>query len=553
MKELIQLAQNLSFTNLDLLSVGITIAAIALLGFIVYMSNSKSVTNLSFLLFCAVTMLWSFFNYMSYQTKDPELALLLWKIVIFLACWHSFSFFNFLYVFPQEKIHFPIWYKYFLFPFITITSLWILFGNLVFSGVEVLNGTPEPVVEKSIILFVATVSVLIISSFTFLIRRISKAKKETRKPYQLLLLGAISTFFLLFTFNLILPAIFEVIIFIPLGALTILPFAVFTAYAVYKHKAFKVKNIGSTLMSFFLCSAVFVEVIFAQTPGQLVLRLGIFLFVLLISIQFVKNIFVLESITNSLEEANKKLAEANVKLQSLDKLKSEFISLASHQLRSPLTVIKGYASTLTDGVVGELEPKQREIVRHIYTAAHGLANVVEDFLNVTKIEQGGMKYEFGLVDVRQVTEDLASDMKIAAEDRGLTFESSIDKGSDYVIEGDGTKLKQVFLNLVDNSIKYTKAGFVRVTLSQSSVDMTMKFSVTDSGIGISDETKKKLFTKFGRGDGAAINGGGSGLGLYLAQAIVEAHHGRLEVSSLGEGKGATFSVFLPLHQSGKNK
>jgi signal transduction histidine kinase len=157
------------------------------------------------------------------------------------------------------------------------------------------------------------------------------------------------------------------------------------------------------------------------------------------------------------------------------------------------------------------------------------------------------------VDVRQVTEDLASDMKIAAEDRGLTFESSIDKGSDYVIEGDGTKLKQVFLNLVDNSIKYTKAGFVRVTLSQSSVDMTMKFSVTDSGIGISDETKKKLFTKFGRGDGAAINGGGSGLGLYLAQAIVEAHHGRLEVSSLGEGKGATFSVFLPLHQSGKNK
>ncbi len=140
-------------------------------------------------------------------------------------------------------------------------------------------------------------------------------------------------------------------------------------------------------------------------------------------------------------------------------------------------------------------------------------------------------------------------MKIAAEDKSLTFESSIDENRDYTIEGDGTKLKQVFLNLVDNSIKYTKEGFTKVSLSQNVLDGTMKFSVSDSGIGISEETRKKLFTKFGRGDGAAINGGGSGLGLYLAQSIVEAHHGRLEVLSPGEGKGSTFSVYLPLHQS----
>jgi signal transduction histidine kinase len=79
----------------------------------------------------------------------------------------------------------------------------------------------------------------------------------------------------------------------------------------------------------------------------------------------------------------------------------------------------------------------------------------------------------------------------------------------------------------------------------------MKFSVSDSGIGISKETKEKLFTKFGRGAGSALNGGGSGLGLYLAQAIVEAHKGTIEVSSQGEGKGSTFSVFLPLHQQTK--
>lgn len=539
MQEVIELTKNLSFTNLDLLSVGITIAAIGLLGFIVYISNTKSYTNISFLLFCAVTILWSFFNYISYQTKDPELYLHLWKIVILLGFWHSLSFFNFLYVFPKEKIRFPFWYKFVLLPYVIIFSLWAGIGDLVFSSVTLVNDIPVPTVEKGIISFLLIVILLILSSFFFLVRRILSAKKGEKKPYVIILVGALLTFALLFTFNLILPAVFEVTRFIPLGAVTIFPFSVFTAYAIFKHKAFKVKNIGSTLMAFALCIATFIEVIFAESAGQLLLRVGIFLIVLLISIQFIKNIFALEKIKESLEDANKKL-------QSLDKLKSEFISLASHQLRSPLTVIKGYASTLTDGIVGELTPKQTEIVRHIYTSAQGLASVVEDFLNVTKIEQGGMKYVFVDTDIKAITKDLVSDMKIAAEDKHLRFSSLIDEKESYVIVGDGVKLKQVFLNLVDNSIKYTKEGFVEVSLSENQNEGTITFSVRDSGVGVSEETKAKLFTKFVRGEGGALNAGGSGLGLYLAQEIVKAHKGKITIDSEGIGKGATFSVVLPI-------
>jgi signal transduction histidine kinase len=237
---------------------------------------------------------------------------------------------------------------------------------------------------------------------------------------------------------------------------------------------------------------------------------------------------------------------ANEKLKSLDKLKSEFVSLASHQLRSPLTVIKGYASTLTDGIVGDLTDKQKEIVRHIYAAAQGLASVVEDFLNVTKIEQGGMKYVFAPTDVKVIFLDLASDMKIAAEDRHLTFTREIDESQSFMVNADGTKIKQVFLNLVDNSIKYTKEGFVTVRIVRDTEKHTMTFSVSDSGVGISQETKEKLFTKFGRGEGAVLNGGGSGLKLYLAHEIVEAHKGRIDIYSEGLGKGSTFSVTLPM-------
>lgn len=539
MKELLQLTQTLTFTNLDLLSVGITIAAITLLGYIVYISNTKSATNISFLLFCSVTMLWSFFNYISYQTVDPDLVLMLWKAVIFFGFWHSFTFFNFLYVFPRERVVFPVWYRYLLTPYIIVVSLFALLGNLVFTGIDVTtSSTPEPIVSKGIIVFVITACSLIIASFVFLIRRIISTNKKERKQYLLILTGALITFALLFTFNLILPAVFQIIRFIPLGAITILPFSVFTAYAIFKHKTFKVVNLGSALMAFFLCAATLVEIIFAENAGQLILRSGIFLFVLLISIQFVKNIFRLESITESLGVANEQLT-------SLDKLKSEFISLASHQLRSPLTVIKGYASTLTDGVVGEMNPKQTEIVHHIYTSAQGLASVVEDFLSVTKIEQGGMKYTFEPVDIGEVLENLASDMKIVAEDKHLSFYTKIDRTEMFMINADILKLKQVFLNMIDNSIKYTKEGSVTVSLTKNNREKHVVFSVEDTGMGITEETRKKLFTKFGRGEAGVLNTGGSGLGLYLAQEIVKAHKGVIGVESEGEGKGSRFSVTLP--------
>jgi two-component system phosphate regulon sensor histidine kinase PhoR len=117
-----------------------------------------------------------------------------------------------------------------------------------------------------------------------------------------------------------------------------------------------------------------------------------------------------------------------------------------------------------------------------------------------------------------------------------------------MVEADGVKLKQVFLNLVDNSIKYTKEGFVKISLTKNDTEKKVTFTVSDSGVGLSEETKKKLFTKFGRGEGATLNAGGSGLGLYLAQEIVGAHHGEIIVNSDGVDKGASFSVVLPYIQ-----
>ena len=244
-----------------------------------------------------------------------------------------------------------------------------------------------------------------------------------------------------------------------------------------------------------------------------------------------------------LDRINTELGEANEKLKGLDKLKSEFISLASHQLRSPLTAIKGYASMLYEGSFGELQPKQVEGAKRIYTSAQGLVNIVEDLLNVSKIEQGGMKYEFVQTDLSKIVLDLYNEMKISAESKSLEFNLEISQDETFIVSADPVKLKQVFLNIVDNSIKYTSKGFVKISLSRDSNNII--FTVKDSGLGISKESLAKLFEKFSRGENGATNTGGSGLGLYLAREITRAHKGDIQIESEGAGMGSTFRVILP--------
>ena len=251
----------------------------------------------------------------------------------------------------------------------------------------------------------------------------------------------------------------------------------------------------------------------------------------------------LADLYKKLEVLNSELGVANDKLKNLDQLKSEFLSLASHQLRSPLTAIKGYASMLIEESFGTLSEGQDKAAKRIYASAQGLSNIVEDLLNISKIEQGGMKYEFAPVDLTKIVTELYEEMKIAAENKELKLTLNMPTDKPCMAVVDALKIKQVFLNLVDNSIKYTLKG--KVTISLSCSTDTVYFSVTDTGVGISSETKDKLCAKFSRGEGGKMNTGGSGLGLYLAREITRAHKGDITITSDGIEKGTTFTVTLP--------
>ena len=446
------------------------------------------------------------------------------------------------------KIRFATYYIYCINVLAFATAYLVtLTDTIIVRGIATVQGEPEIVFGTLYPLYIFIILVPFISGFLRHIYVITKYKSKV----VYLLVGYFISANVAFITNLMLPW-FGVFILNWVGQFFTVVMVSFTTYSILKFNVMNMRffavNVGVTALTI----ATFSQILFADSNKAFIVSTVVFMISLVTGFYLMRlsnnerksleNTMLLNS---KIKKINEQLESANEQLKSLDKLKSEFISLASHQLRSPLTVIKGYASTLTDGVVGEMNPKQIEIVRHIYTSAQGLASVVEDFLSVTKIEQGGMKYAFEPTDIREIIEDITDDMKIVAEDKHLSFSVSMDRAEMFMVSADAVKLKQVFLNLIDNSIKYTKEGSISVGLVKHHNEKKIIFSVQDTGVGVSEETKKKLFTKFGRGDGAILNSGGSGLGLYLAQEIVAAHNGTIEVESEGEGKGAKFSVSVP--------
>jgi signal transduction histidine kinase len=354
-------------------------------------------------------------------------------------------------------------------------------------------------------------------------RAFRKAQADFKK--QIILMGFGSIVFLMaFSYGNIIGSITENWGLAQVGIFGMPVFLGFLSYLVVKYKAFNSRLLAAQALVWVLAFVVS-ALLFVRTINTIrIVVVGTLFLVVIIGYVLVRSVKReekqrnrLEELSVSLEKSNLNLADANDKLKGLDKLKTEFLSLASHQLRTPLTAIKGYASMLSEGAFGSLEEKQNQAVKRIYTSAQGLVNVVEDLLNVSKIEQGGMKYEFSPTDLSAVVSQLYGEMKVPAESKDLEFTLEMDKHDKFIVNADPVKLKQVFLNLTDNSIKYTKKGFVKISLVRDGNNII--FSVSDNGMGISAETRAKLFEKFSRGEGGKTNTGGSGLGLFIPVCI----------------------------------
>ena len=248
-----------------------------------------------------------------------------------------------------------------------------------------------------------------------------------------------------------------------------------------------------------------------------------------------------------LEILTDELAHANERLKELDKLKSEFVSIASHQLRSPLTAIRGYASMLAEGSFGKLPEKAQESADRIAESARMMAMSVEDYLNVSRIESGNMKYEYSDFNLKDRVEEVTDELREVAADKNLLLLFRHDLKGRGVVHADVGKTVQICHNLINNSIKYTNKGSVNVFLRDDVGRKKIYVEISDTGVGMSEKTIKTLFQKFSRADDAnKTNSSGTGLGLFVANKMAEAMGGDITATSAGEGKGSCFVLELPL-------
>lgn len=237
------------------------------------------------------------------------------------------------------------------------------------------------------------------------------------------------------------------------------------------------------------------------------------------------------------------IEQTNQKMESINQAKNEFLSFATHQLRSPLTSIKWGLNALSDSVKNN--PDQLKLVEQLRSIADNMVNTISDLLDISKIEQGGLVMTTEPVDLVETLDHIAEDFRMIATAKQLSLQFTTDLPI-AVISGDKTKLRQVFINLVDNAIKYTAAGSISIHLTYVANQSEFVIDITDTGPGIPPAELDNLFEKFARGTaGKASATKGSGLGLYLGKKIVELHNGTISVASAGEGTGSTFSVHLP--------
>ena len=326
-------------------------------------------------------------------------------------------------------------------------------------------------------------------------------------------------------------------------------FVVFLAFLMIRYEAFKAKILATEALIAGL-GVLIVSLLFVQKIQDVqAIAIGTLILTTALGILLVRSVRKEVKQREEIEQLAVRLERANKRLKVLDKMKSEFVSIASHQLRSPLTSIRGYASMLLEGSYGTIPPKAKEALERISESSKYMVNSVEDYLNVSRIESGNMKYELSDFNLKYTVSDVVDELRQTAMQKGLLLTFRSDLSSKGIVHADVGKTRQALHNLINNSIKYTERGSVVVSVGENKAAKKLQVTVSDTGIGMSEDTLDALFAKFSRAkDANKTNISGTGLGLFVAKKMIEEMGGTITAKSDGPGKGSSFTLELPLQQ-----
>ncbi len=519
-----------------------------LLGFFILLEGKEKLKNILFAGIALSVSLWGV-GMVLFRSASTVIDSIFWGKILYLAPIFiiiSFLFFCYAFIYKKKKREFS---KKIAAVMIILFGLFIsyitLFTNKIISDVFFVSGQEKNIIFGSFYfpygIFIAFVFVL---GYFILLFNIKNSSGIFKKQLIYVFIGTFLASMLAMITNLILPSLgfFKLNW---MGQIFSVIMTGFIAYATLKYRLFNIRVIATELFIFALWAVLALKTITADGVQDFLIS-G---FILVATI-FV-GVFLLRSVKKEIkqrEEIEKlvaKIEKANRKLRRIDKMKTEFMSIVSHQLRTPLSVIKGHLSMVNEGVYDKEPKRKTEILKDVYDANERLITLVNDVLNVSRIQAGRSETNKEEVDIVKVTEDMISKLLPSAEEKNIKLFIHYPKEKLPLLNIDVSKIENALLNLVDNAIKYTNEGSVELSFENKEDSLIIK--IKDSGDGMNEEELEKLFETFSRGGaGKKYWIQGAGLGLYIARRFIEMHNGKVWAKSEGKEKGSEFYIKLPL-------
>lgn len=533
--------------ELKLDPINIVILLVALIntiyGLIVFTRNRNDKTNFSFFILTLSVSFWDIGMFAYRGVADQQLAIFFARLLYFAASTIPFAFLYFVFIFPNTEFKPKNWQKYLVpIPFVVLSIISLVPGVLIESVVFIAGKENMIVFNPWLHMFYAVYIIFYFCwGYWLLFKKYQTTSGILRIQILYIIVGTlVSTTIGVFS-NLTLLLFFNIFSLNWLGQVGTIVMITSISYSILKYHLFNIRVIATELFIFTLWMFIFIRTLTAENSQEKILNGILLVLTIIIGVLLLRSVLKEVHQREKIELLAADLQKANTRLTELDRQKSEFVSFATHQLRAPLTAMKWYGSMLLEGDMGTLTKEAREGISRIFDSTITLINIVEDYLNITRIELGTMKYAFDTLDLRQLIEDVIAELKPSIDKAPVKFSFTPEENRNYRIVADKDKLKQVIANLIDNSIKYTPSGTVAASLRHDNARRKIIFAIKDTGIGIAPEVLPRLFQKFSRAQSAnKVNIRGTGLGLYVAKEIVDAHRGTLHAESEGEGKGSTF-------------
>jgi signal transduction histidine kinase len=514
--------------NLGTVIVIIINVLILILGYVVYRNNQKNFTNIFLFIYTIFAAFWGVLSFFIFKVATPFLFVTVLRLTLLDAVLINFVTYLISITYPIYEINLKNKKILIITLMVFITSLVVL-SPLTIQKVKIFSQDERDVVTgPGIIIFGVTSFVLNILAAVNLIKKLIIADKKDKNDYIILILGFFLTFILVITFNFIFPNILGIKKFIDYGSVFMLPFILSVSYGIVQFRFLSIRLTASIIFITILLILTVVNLFQAHELSEIIFRLLILIGLIIVSF------FLINSIYSEVEYRER--------LEELNRLKSEFLSFASHQVKAPMAVIKGYAELIYEGI--ENVPEQaKDFAKKIKESVDNLLVLIEEFMDYRRIEEGKLEFNFEKVDIISLIREIVEKMKLLAMEKNLSldFENKFDS---LVMNVDKLRFSQVIQNLIDNAIKYTKEGWIKVKVEKE--DNEVLISVSDSGIGMSKELQQKLFGQFVRDPSIKKEIRGTGLGLYIAKHIIEAHKGKIWAESEGIGKGSTFYIKIPI-------